>query len=65
MSQELSQALGGSFESNFYIPVITEGDPAPAELLDLFSAGQEVFYGGICMPQAARHSVTVMVDRIA
>ena len=31
MSQEISQTLGGSFESKF----IAKGDPAPPEFLDM------------------------------
>ena len=51
--------------NQIYILVIAEGEPTPPELLDVVRAGQDVFYGGMWIPQTAHYSATVIVDRIA
>ena len=65
MSQEISQTLGGSFESKFIYRSLLKVILLHLSYLMRFSAGQEAIYGGMWMPQAACHSATVMVDRIA
>ena len=65
MSQEISQTLGGSFKSKFMYQSLLKAILLHLSYLMWFSAGQEVFCGGMCMPQAAHDSETVMVDRIA
>ena len=59
------KTLGGSFESKFIYPSLLKAILPHLSYLMRFSAGQGVFYGGMWTPQAARHSATVMVDRIA
>ena len=61
MSPETTN-FGWKFQIKIYIPVIAEGDPAPPDLLDVI---QSRAISGMRMPQAARHSATVMVNMIA
>ena len=65
MSQGISQTLGGSFESKCIYPSLLKAILLHLSYLMCVIAGQEVFYEGMLLPQAARHSATVMVDRIA
>ena len=65
MSQEISQTLGGSFESNFIYRSLLKAILLHLSYLMRFSTRQEMFYGGMWMLKAARHSATAMVDRIA